>query len=163
MLLHEIKIIDLNRSEWNKKTAKPDEGLYDFTKKEYVNNDRKESRTDWRFEWVPFSKQTNYREYYSYKVKYGADFVRVGDPYVPEGVPPDEEGKYIFMNDVVLLKYPLLTWLRKQDAASKKSMRLSKDKVSGFEDMMRAQGAALPSGFAEEFAEKRLGEDKLNR
>ncbi len=155
MYLQQVKFIDVNRSEWNKETSKPNEGIYDFTKKAFVNNDKKESRTDWHFEWVPWNKNTNYREFSEYKTRYGADFVKAGvDPFIPDGVPPDGDGHYLFMNDVVLIKYPLLTWLRKQDEASKMSMRVGRDRLKSFNENMAAQGAGLPDGFAEEFAEK---------
>ena len=159
MYLSQVKIIDLNRSEWNKKTSKPDEGVYDFTKKAFVNNDKKESRTDWHFEWVRWHANNNYREFYEYKTRCGADFVKPGvDPFIPDGVPPDGDGHYLFMNDVVLIKYPLLTWLRKQKESSEMSMRVGKDRLKSFEAGVASQGAGLPDGFVEEHLDKAIKE-----
>jgi len=115
---YKTHIVDLRRSEWDKQKSDPSSGKFVFTgKKVYVRNEdylKKGIRHKYRLEWVQYDPQGGLTMLKTYQYQLGADFVVAGkDPYWPEGLEPDAEGHYRFM-DTVLMKIPLDRWTEKR-------------------------------------------------
>ena len=132
MFLNEIKIIDLNRSKWDPEKSNPKKGDYHFVDKVYT--DKKMADTvkgfdyGYKFKW----NRDDPRSIKDWVIKYGFELVTPKDPYLPEGVPPDGEGKFVF-GDAVLMKIPLRKYAKKQLKAIQKSERALSSKVKDFE------------------------------
>jgi hypothetical protein len=97
-------IVDLNRSKWDRERSDRKRGVYFF----YPGPDAK-----------VYIKQSDYMDAASrpnhlckfvgldnvpqYRSRYGAELVTIDDPYWPEPIVPDAEGKYVIL-DAVLVK-----------------------------------------------------------
>ena len=116
MRLNEIKIVDLDRSEWDKKKSDRKKAEYFFTgKKFYIDNKIKETRTPYHFSWCRYDQRNGYRELNEWKYLYGYSPVSVDiDPYYPEGITPNESGYYQY-GDLVFVKCSLLEHLRRME------------------------------------------------
>ena len=97
-------IVDLKRSDWDKDRSMRDKGIYYFASKpdakvyikksDYMDD---ASRPAHLLKFVDVERIPHYRS------KFGAELVTVHDPYWPEPMVPDAEGKYQIM-DAVLIK-----------------------------------------------------------
>lgn len=137
MFLNEIRIIDLNRSTWDAEKSKPKKGVYVFTNKVYTDKkmaDTTKGLEGYKFKW----NENSDKAIKDWQIKYGFELVTPDDPYLPEGLPPDAEGKYVF-GDAVLMKIPLRKYAEKQMREVAKSERATKDIVRKFEDSLRGK------------------------
>lgn len=137
MFLSDVKrIVDLNRSEWDKAKSAPTKGNYEFTKKVYVEKADyldAQVRPPYKFKWNRYEPRTNYKEVRDWQIKLGASFVTTKDPWWPEGVPPDSEKKYVF-GDAVLMKIPLRQYLEEKERNRLRAERATASKMREFKD-----------------------------
>jgi len=116
MLLSDVHIVDLNQSEWDKDRSEPEKGRYYFTKKVYSkSSDYRDDaiRPKHVLKWIMYDKAEDFATMNHYRSKYNAETVIAGDPYWPEPLVPDSEGKYVFPPDTILVKIPLEIWVEK--------------------------------------------------
>lgn len=143
--LKDFKIVDLKRSTWDKEKSDPSKGRYRFTKKVYVKNsdyDDRATRPRWVFIWNRWEKANDYLEFKEWEQFYDAEAVKAGDDYWPEPLSPKADGTYQW-KDSILMKVPLLVWLRKkaEDAARYDKQRES---LQGeFDRLAESHGAKL--------------------
>ena len=95
-------IVDLNRSDWDKERSDRKAGIYHFNSKVYIKttdyNDAA-SRPNHIMKFVDVDRLPDYR------AKFGASPVTTDDPYWPEPMVPTADGKYIYI-DAILVKIP---------------------------------------------------------
>jgi len=153
--LGQMKLVDLKRSIVDEKKSDLKKGKYAFMSKTYL------SRADFLdaslglneyYTWVLYEPRENYRTVETYRYSWGFEIVTVGDRMCPEGISPDAENKYVF-KDVVLMKCPLVNWLRKTLADQAKSDQQAKSVLASFEKELDAVGA----GVSQETLSKLLG------
>ena len=130
-------LVDLRRSDWDKERSDPKKGRYLFAdgKKVYLRlDDYKDDSTmpRYAYRWVAYDKSDDYRNMRMWQMKYSAEPVRFDDPLVevwPEGVAPDAEGNYRYM-DLILMRVPTEVWVDKliDDKAVADSARKNLDK-----------------------------------
>ena len=153
MFLSDIRIIDLNHSEWDKKTSKPEKGQYEFTKKIYTNQKMADTTRgldfSYKFKW----NTNNEKAIRDWRIKYGFELVTVKDPSFPEGAELDAEGKWIF-GDAVLMKIPLRKYAEKQMRAEAKSNRAVAQRYKEFQATLGEKKVQI----CDEFIEKRKAE-----
>ncbi len=96
--------VDLNRSHWDKERSDKKRGIYYFDHspdaKVYIRQaDYKDSNTrpGHILKFISLDNVAYYR------AKFGAEIVTTDDPYWPEPMVPDAEGKYV-ITDAVLIK-----------------------------------------------------------
>ena len=153
-------IIDLKRSEWNRKNSDPKKGDYDFQKIVYYKNSdfKKGYIHPYKLKWCKYSEQDYPRPFatlHEWKVKYKSTLtlVTVGDDYVPEGIPPDGEGKYVD-GDLVLVKIPIEVHMEERKRAVELSERQASGMRKQFQDEMKKVGADIPEQWTEDRAER---------
>jgi len=141
MLLHEIKIIDMRNSEWDKKSSNPKAGKYSFLKKVYVDYQGGTGvRPEYHFQWVPKDKrsQMSYRHMGYVPVEHEID------PYYPEYMTPDGEGHYIFADDVILMKCPLMNFLLRKEKDEEIARKQSgRSRLMGIKEEINRTGLGL--------------------
>lgn len=142
MFLSDIKFVDLTRSELEK-SSDPRKGNYEFRKKVYVEKaDYRNAsvRPPFKFQWNRYEPRTNYKEVRDWQIKLGASFVTLNDPYWPEGIPPDGEGKYVF-GDAVLMKIPLRQFLEEKERNRLRAEHATASKMREFKsNLVRRTG-----------------------
>lgn len=115
MDLSDIKFVDMRVSKWDKETAVPEEGKYDFDEKVYVDYRSPEiPRPDIHLYWERYDPRNNYLELRDAKYRFGNSGyipVEMEDPYWPEPLAPDVNGHYVF-GDLILVKCKLVDYLR---------------------------------------------------
>jgi len=157
MYLKDIKIIDLRRSKWIKEKSDPKKGVYEFTKKVYLTKKdyfHEASRPPFVLTWCAYNPTNQFRMVRDWQIKYKATFVTPNDPYVPEGVPLDAEGKYVFAGDSVLMKIPLEVHLAKTARDVQRADRATYNRLKEYKDLVRAAGGALGKEAAKELEEQ---------
>jgi hypothetical protein len=95
-------IVDLNRSDWDKERSDRAGGVYFFNSKVYVKTSDyydAASRPQHILKFVDVDRLPDYR------AKFGASPVTTSDPYWPEPMVPNADGKYIYI-DAILAKIP---------------------------------------------------------
>ena len=153
MMLHEIKIVDLNHSEWDKKLSNPESGKYHFVKKTYIDyHGGKGIRPEHHLLWV--SKTP--REIMTWKTRYGYTLVEFGiDPYWPEDIAPNEEGHFVFSDDVVLMKCSLLEYLKRKEKDQEIMRRQQgRSMIQGLQEEINRTGMGLPDNWMDKALEK---------
>lgn len=93
-------IVDLNRSDWDKERSDPKNGIYYFTSKVYIKTSDyfdAASRPSHILKFIDAERLPDYRS------KFGASPVTTSDPYWPEPMVPNADGKYIYI-DAMLVK-----------------------------------------------------------
>lgn len=145
MLVHEVKVIDLSKSVWDKEHADPMKGEYGFTKKAYINYESPDSVPRHHVAWCRYEPRNNYRELNEWKIKWGYTPVKADDfDYVAEGIPPNGTG-YFVLGDLILVKTELIIYLRQRAKDIEISQRMAKGKgLRSFHELMKQQGASIP-------------------
>lgn len=148
MLLHEIKIIDLRNSEWDKRSSNPKSGKYSFLEKTYVDYKGGTGvRPEHHFQWVPKDK----RSQMAYRHMGYTPVECEIDPYWPEYIDPDAEGHYVFADDVILMKCPLLKFLlRKEDEEKIRMAQTGRSRMLQVKDEIDRAGAGITERDIEE-------------
>jgi len=145
--LNDIKkrMVDLKRSgvDWDK--SDPVAGKYEFANKKvyYHWKDYKDASTRLRYiyRWVAYDANDDFRNINKWKWDFDAELVVATDKsneLWPEIVgKPSSDGYYHYM-DMVLMRIPLVKWLEKKEADSKRY-----DKArEGLDKKFRAEAAA---------------------
>jgi len=159
MDLSQIKFVDMRLSKWDKKTANPKEGKYDFEEKVYVDyRGAKASRPDIHLYWERYDPRNNYLELREAKYRFGnSGYVPVEmdtDPYWPEPLAPDVNGHYVF-GDLILVKCRLLDYL--QDKKERKmidAQQTGQKKLDKLQADMEREGASISVTELEELLPK---------
>lgn len=142
MTLGEIRIVNLRDSVWDKEASKPDKGEYVFQSKRYVPYDiskcGSEPMPEHFITWERYENRSSYREISQAKAS-GFSYVVVGDPYWPEGVAPDAEGKYVY-GDVVLMKCPIVAELQRRIDRDTRNRNGVQQSADSFNAAARAAG-----------------------
>jgi len=153
--LGQMKLVDLKRSNVDEKKSDPKKGKYAFVSKVYFTKsdfaDASLGLNEY-YQWVLFEPNESYRTVQTHKYSWGFEFVTVGDRMWPEGIEPDSESKYVF-KDVVLMKCPLINWLKKVERDQMKSDQQAKSSLASFEKDARDAGI----GVSQETLSKLLG------
>lgn len=142
----DIQLVDLKRSVIDKEKSDLKKGKYVFTKKVYFTKaDFKDASLglDEYYQWVLYSPREEYRTVETYRYSWGFEPVRVGDRMWPEGVHLNEAGEYVF-KDVILMKCPLLNWLKKLTRDMEKSDRQAAAVLASFNAEANAAGIGIP-------------------
>lgn len=112
MNLSDIRFVDLTASVWDKEASNQKEGSYVFTSKRYVARDPSriggDTLPDWFLTW-----ERNTPSEISRSRANGYSLVTINDPFWPEGLALDSEGKYTF-GDVVFVKCRLVDELERR-------------------------------------------------
>lgn len=138
-------IVDLRRSEWDKERSNRKKGEYHFAKKVYVkDSDYRDDaiRPDYVFSFVGYAEQDPLSGYDYWRMHYNAEFVTENDDYWPEPLRPDAEGKYKFL-DSVLVKVPVAVWVNKVLEDRSKYDKGARDAHRAFQDTATAAGAGI--------------------
>ena len=117
--LYEIKIVDMKKSEIDKKLSNPDKDQYVFIKKVYTTHAMRDNV--WQFKWgrdaLPGMGSRMENTPQLWKADFGATYVVQEDGYWPEGIPRNSQGHYLYPNgDAVLVKIPFERYVEKVDA-----------------------------------------------
>jgi len=147
--LGEIKIVDLTNSDWDREKSDPGRGEYAFTgKKVYVDGEAYRTtarRPAWFFCWIRYDSRDGFKDVRDHQIKWKYSYVTPDDPYWPEGLPPDVNGRYVY-GDVVLMKCPLIEELRKRELARQMSEGMAMSSYQKFENTVDEAGAGLSPG-----------------
>lgn len=153
-------IIDLKRSQWDRKKSDPKKGRYDFQKIVYYKTrDFQEGYIHpYKLKWCKYSEKDYPRPFAKYqewmvKYKNAMSMVKVGDDYVPEGVFPDAEGKYVD-GDLVLVKIPIELHMEDRRRAVELSERQASGMRKQFQHEMKQEGADIPEQWTEDRSER---------
>ncbi len=148
--LSEVKIIDLNRSIVDEKKSSElvgkhgrKESDFEFKKKVYASKEYSNTTTRPRISNTPvyFAWNRNHpREIQKWSSMCKFKVVTVNDPFFPEGIAPNAEGRYIFSDDMVLMQCPLLEWVLKRKRDVARSDKAARARMQEFEDSVRAKG-----------------------
>lgn len=135
--------------DWDK--SKPEEGMYDFEEKVYINYKRQQSRPDHWLIWVRNYPERPEFDEFRYLKSSGYQPVRVEDKlYWPEGLTPNENGYYT-IGDLILMQYPLLSYVREQVEAEALTTKGGRAKLEEIESQIARDGGALPPEVADKF------------
>jgi hypothetical protein len=130
--------------------AEQRQGTYRFKKKSYVNYRDAGRRPPWKFMWCWYSDVDNYGMYRDWQVDFGSTAVVFGkDRYVPQGVPVNGEGHYVY-KDVILMKEDLQKYLRRMIVAKLKGEKASKAEFDALDSQFAAEGANISTEYMEE-------------
>jgi hypothetical protein len=139
--LQDVKIIDLSQSEWDKKASNPKNGEYVFTVKKFCpinySTDKK-----WFFSWAHYDPRDQLKSCRDWQVQYNYSFVTLDDPFWPEGLPPNAEGRYVF-RDAVLMKRPLVEELKDRKANRDRANMMVGARVGQFQAAAKNDGIEL--------------------
>lgn len=156
-------IVDLKRSDWDKKNSDPSKGQYVFNNKVYYKNkDFREGYIHpYKLKWCKYSEHDYPRPFYSFhkwQKLYKATYVVVGDDYWPEDFEPDTENKYVDM-DLVLVKIPIEVHMEHRKRSVQKAELAVKSVKKEFLDEAKKSGIEVAEDVIEEEMEraKRLG------
>jgi len=158
-LLHiSHKIVDLNRSVWDKSKSKRETGEYVFSSKRYVSYRDKANLPAYYFKWIHYSPRDNYMAIDTAKWD-GFTYVTVEDSFWPEPLKPDSGGGFYRFKDVVLMKCPLVQELRRRIDSKKMSDAMAMSTRMKFRDEAKETGAAMTAQDEDELNEmaKSLG------
>jgi len=112
MVLHDIKIIDVKRSEFDKEKSDPAKGKFVWKKKVFISYKSPETRPHFKFSW----NRNHEWAIADWQNKWpGCSFVEPQDNYVPIGLTPNADNHYTF-KDVVLMKIPIEEYVNQRKA-----------------------------------------------
>ena len=139
-MLRDYKLVDLRRSKLKRGTD-PKKGIFKFEPNGKVYVSWKDSATR-----PPHYVKWNRNEPYAisrWETLWNYSNVTIEDPYWPEGLKPNEEGNYVYQNDMILVKCPLQDYVEKRKKEIRKSEMASAAKRREFEDIARKAGGAI--------------------
>lgn len=129
MVLRDIKIIDVKRSTFDKEKSDPAKGKYVWMKKVFIDYKSPEIRPNFRFSW----NRNHEWSIADWQNKWpGCTFVMPTDNYVPAGISPNADNRYIF-KDVVLMKIPVEEYISQR----KKEIMESEKRPAIIKGMLR--------------------------
>ena len=125
-------------------------GVYRFKHKACVNYRDAGRRPPWKFMWCHYSDFDNYGMYREWQISFGSTAVTINkDRYVPEGVPINSEGHYVF-KDVILMKEDLQKYLLRQQVARARGEGAGRAELDALDSEFASQGANLSDKHKEE-------------
>jgi hypothetical protein len=143
-------IVDLNRSDWDKERSDRSQGVYFFKPtpgaKVYIKKsdyDDSASRPAHILKFIDVEKLAYNR------AKFGAEPVTTSDPYWPEPMVPNADGKYIYM-DAILVKIADMEGYIDFRQAERNRATGFKEARERFNDTAGAAGAGLRPGDIED-------------
>jgi hypothetical protein len=150
MLLRDIKLIDLNRSEIDKKESRPEKGIYRFKPngKVYVSWKDPATRPQHYVKW----NRNTPRDIERWRSLWNYSEVTAKDPYWPEGIAVNQAGYYVYQTDMILMKCPLADYVQKRKEEIERSELAVSSKRREYEAIIRQKGVAA----AEVNIEKRI-------
>ncbi len=140
MLLRDIKLVDLQRSKLKRGTD-PDKGIFKFEPNGKVYVSWKDPATRPQH-YVKWNRNTPY-DIESWRTKWNYSEVTTKDPYWPEGIKPNQEGKYLYRTDMILMKCPLADYVAKRKKEIEKSELAVASKRREYEQMVKQKGAQV--------------------
>jgi hypothetical protein len=151
-------IVDLKRSDWDKRKSDPSKGQYVFNKKIYYKNkDFQEGYVHpYKIKWCKYSEYDYPRPFSSYhkwQKVFKATPLTIGDDYWPEDFVPDAEGKYVDM-DLVCVKIPIEVHVEHRKRQKEKSELQSMSVKKEFTDKTKEAGIDIPEDVIEEEMER---------
>lgn len=157
-------IVDLKRSDWDRKKSDPSKGHYVFNRKVYYKNrDFREGYIHpYKLKWCKYTEYDYPRPFATldkWKKLFKATPVVVGDDYWPEDYVPDTEGKYVDM-DLVLVKIPIEVHIEHKRRAHQKSELESMSVKKQFVDETKKAGIDIPEDVIEEQIERMRKESR---
>ena len=152
-ILSDIKFVDLKRSSWDEKKSDRKKGHYEFKNKVYYRNkDFSEGYIHpYKLKWCRYEPSEHYRSVRTWEVKYKSSFLTTQDDYWPEGLTPDTEGKYVFM-DLVAVKIPIEVHMAKRKADVERADRQAR----AVRDRWKAQTEQGGVGGVDDVVEKQV-------
>ena len=142
------RMVDLRRSEINWDLSSREDGKYQFIKKVYLRfDDYKDSSTrpNYVYRWVAYDDKDDFRNFNHWKMELDAEVVNASDAtneVWPETLTPTSEGHYRYM-DLILMRIPLLRWLQKLEADSKRFDKAREGLDRKFRAEAHAEGAEV--------------------
>lgn len=125
-------------------------GVYRFKHKACVNYRDAGRRPPWKFMWCHYSDFDNYGMYREWQISFGSTAVTINkDRYVPEGVPVNSEGHFVF-KDVILMKEDLQKYLLRQQVARARGEGAGRAELDALDSEFASQGANLSDKHKEE-------------
>ena len=159
MFLSEIKIIDLKRSKYTKTTAKPSKGIYKFAVggKAYIDKPMADTTGGLDYGYAFKWGRNTEKDISTWNIRDGFEVVTVKDPYLPDGIPPNAEGRFVF-GDAILMKITLRKYAEKHMKSQAKSDRAAAAKLKEFQTTLASKGVEASDEFIEG-RKKELGID----
>ena len=142
----DIKHIDLRRSQWDAKKSNPKKADYKFTQIVYLTSKDyhvEASCPDWVYTWCRYNPTDNFRGLYTWQIRYKAVPVTVDDEVIPEGIPPNPEGKFVF-DDLIMVKIPLEEHMKRRARDVAKSESKAGEMLKAYVSDLKAQGMDAP-------------------
>lgn len=134
--------IDLERSEINWSTSDPEEGVYDFEEKAYINYSQDQSRPEHWLTWVRYYPEDRKFDEFKYLKSCGYKPVQWEDKlYWPEHLVPDESGYYV-IGDVVLMQYSLLEYVKEKTEEEARTAKGGQQKIEEIESEIKREGGS---------------------
>jgi len=145
MLIHQIKIVDLEKSDVDWEKSKPEDGKFVFNgPKVYYNRAafrNTENMPPHVVKWC--TTMGDGWEIKRWQDMWGYDFVVAGrDPYYPELVDVDSEGHYI-KGDAVLMLIPTASYVEKRKHDMERANRSADVEKQKFQNMVSEHGASV--------------------
>ena len=144
------KLTELEKREKKDKSK----GLYKFAKGGRVYTDKMMADTTggldfgYKFKW----NRNDDRAINDWNIKHGFELVTVKDSYLPEGVPPNGEGKFVF-GDAILSKITLRKYAEKQMIAQARSDKAVASKFKDFKATLESKGVEASDEFIGDWKE----------
>lgn len=139
MVITDIRFVDLGASDVDWTQSDKASGKYVFRKKVYVDYqgitaprpnilikwqvNEEGAIQDWKNKWE------------------GAEILTTSDDFWPEGIVPHSDGTYVYKNRDILMKIPLLAWIRQRQKEISKSERAAKNVIAIAHAELKGQGA----------------------
>lgn len=134
-------IVDLNRSKWDAARSDRKRGIYIFDPgpeaKVYIKQSDYEDNASRPNHILKFVGLDNVPQY---RARFGAEMVTLEDPYWPEPIVPDGEGKYVIL-DAVLMKIG-----RMEDYIDSRQAERERGKAGHLEDDAKFNADARAEG-----------------
>jgi len=137
-------IVDLNRSKWDRERSIPEKGIFVFEKspdaKVYIKQSDymdAASRPKHVLKFIDIERLPYYRS------KFGASPVLSSDPYWPEPMTPDSEGKFVIMDALLVKIEDMEGYLDYRWNERERGKAGIREEGRQFQDSARGDGAGL--------------------
>lgn len=131
-------IVDLNRSDWDKERSDRSAGIYLFNSKVYIKTSDyydAASRPSHILKFIDIDKLPEYR------AKWGGSPVTTDDPYWPEPMVPNSDGKYIYQDAMLAKIADMDGYIRFRQSERNKGHGGFAEEVSNFQNEANGIGA----------------------
>lgn len=132
-------------------------GQYKFKKKVYTDKPMADSTGGLDYGYAFKWGRNTEKDISTWKIRDGFEPVTVKDPYLPDGIPPNAEGRFIF-GDAILMKITLRKYAEKHTKSQAKSDRAAAARYKEFQATLESRGVEASDEFIEG-RKKELGLD----